>query len=87
MQAVSSTRMSSKGQVIIPELIRKTLSIPSGAQFIVLGENDEVVLKMISPPSSKEFDAVIKKARSQAKEANLKPDDVLDAVEQIRKSR
>ena len=87
MQTLATTKMSSKGQVVIPEEIRKSLSLESGTQFIVLGEDDVVVLKTISPPSVKEFDAVIKRARAQAKAAGMVPADVADAVKQSRRAR
>ena len=87
MQAVATTTMSSKGQVVIPEQIRKSLSLESGTQFIVLAEDDVVVLKMIAPPSAKEFDAVIKRARAQAKAAGMAPDAVRQAIQQPRTAK
>lgn len=87
MPTLATTRMSSKGQVVIPEEIRKSLSLETGTQFIVLGEDDVVVLKMISPPSASEFDAVVKRARSQAKAAGMVPADVADAVKRSRRVR
>jgi len=50
--------MSSKGQVVIPEDIRKQLNLKKGSQFVVLGEKDVVILKNISPPSINEFDKI-----------------------------
>jgi AbrB family looped-hinge helix DNA binding protein len=63
--------MSSKGQVVIPESIRKRLDLKEGVQFLVLGEEDVVILKMVTPPDMNEFDTLIKQARKQAKEAGL----------------
>ncbi|MFQ5642061.1 MAG: AbrB/MazE/SpoVT family DNA-binding domain-containing protein, partial [bacterium] len=40
--------MSSKGQVVIPENIRKRLQLKTGSQFVVVGDNDVVILKAIS---------------------------------------
>jgi len=34
MANVSTTKMSSKGQVVIPENIRRNLNLKTGAQFI-----------------------------------------------------
>ena len=87
MQAVATTRMSSKGQVVIPEQIRKSLSLESGTQFIVLGEGDVVVLKTISPPSVREFDSVIDRARAQAKAAGMAPVDIYEAIRQSRQAK
>ena len=40
MSSVSTTKMSSKGQVVIPEEVRKALNLQTGTQFVVLGEGD-----------------------------------------------
>lgn len=87
MQTVSTTKMSSKGQVVIPERIRKALSLEAGAQFVVLAEGDVVVLKVISPPSLREFDSVIERAREQARTAGMEPEDIAEAIEESRRSR
>jgi AbrB family looped-hinge helix DNA binding protein len=84
MASVSTTKMSSKGQVVIPENIRKQLNLKAGAQFVVLGEKDVVILKNISPPSMDEFDDLIAQARKKAKKAGLKRSDIKDAVAQTR---
>ena len=84
MVNVSTTKMSSKGQVVIPENIRKQLNLKEGAQFVVLGEKDVVILKNITPPSMDEFDDLIVKARKSAKKAGLKQSDVEDAILKVR---
>ena len=84
MSTLSTTKMSSKGQVVIPEDIRKKLGLKSGSRFMVIGDKDVVILKTISPPSIEEFDEIINKARSQAKEAGLTADDIKDAIAQSR---
>ena len=87
MANLATTRMSSKGQVVIPEDIRKRLKLKHGSQFVVVGENDVVILKAISPPSMEEFDALIADARRQAKEAGLKRSDISAAVAKARARR
>jgi AbrB family looped-hinge helix DNA binding protein len=84
METLATTRMSSKGQVVIPESIRKRLDLKEGAQFLVVGEGDVVILKMVTPPDISEFDILIKQARQQAKEAGLKPKDIASAVAKAR---
>jgi AbrB family looped-hinge helix DNA binding protein len=84
METLATTRMSSKGQVVIPESIRKQLDLKEGAQFLVVGEDDVVILKVVTPPNIQEFDALIKQARQQAKEAGLKPKDIKSAVTKAR---
>jgi len=76
----STTKMSSKGQVVIPEEIRERLGLTPGTQFVVVGDRDVVILKTLSPPSMSEFDGLIGEARLQAKMAKMKRSDIKRAV-------
>ena len=87
MDTVATTRMSSKGQVVIPEKIRKRLNLNEGVQFVVVGEADTIILKAIVQPSLSEFDALIQEARKQAKAAGLKKKDITSAVAKARGSK
>ena len=80
MANVSTTKMSSKGQVVIPENIRKQLNLRAGAQFVVVGEKDVVILKNITPPLLDEFDDLIDKARREGKRAGIRRSDIADAI-------
>lgn len=80
MANVSTTKMSSKGQVVIPENIRKQLNLRAGAQFVVVGEKDVVILKNITPPLLDEFDDLIDKAREEGKRAGIRRSDIADAI-------
>ena len=84
METLATTRMSSKGQIVIPETIRKRLNLKAGAQFLVLGENDVVILKTITAPSMDDFDALIQQARQQARFTGLKRSDITRAVSKAR---
>jgi AbrB family looped-hinge helix DNA binding protein len=84
MEGWATTKMSSKGQVVIPEEIRKRLGLKAGSQFVVVGDKDAVILKAISPPSMKEFDDLAKEARRQARLAGLKRSDIAAAVAKAR---
>ena len=87
MATLATTKMSSKGQVVIPEDIRKRLGFKAGSQFVVVGENDMVILKAISPPSMKEFDSLIAKARKQARQAGMKRSDIAAATAKARANK
>ena len=84
MQTLTTTRMSSKGQVVIPEEIRDRLGLQSGTQFVVVGDRDVVILKAISAPSMKEFDNLIALARQQARRSGLRKSDIDAAVAKVR---
>lgn len=87
MVNAATTKMSSKGQVVIPEDIRKRLKLKTGSQFVVMGENDVVILKTVKPPSMAEFDKLITKARIQGKKAGLKQSDITAAIAKARGRR
>lgn len=76
----STTKMSSKGQVVIPEEIRNQLGLEPGTQFVVVGDRDVVILKALNPPSLSDFDGLISEARRQAKRTGMTRTSVRKAV-------
>jgi len=84
METLATTRMSSKGQVVIPDSIRKQLNLKEGMQFIVVGDADVVILKVVTPPEMGQFDALIQQARKRAKDVGLKQTDITSAVAKAR---
>lgn len=84
--SLSTTRLSSKGQVVIPEDVRLELGLKEGAQFVVMGRKDVVILKVITPPSLQDFDLLIADARQKARQAGLKKRDVLRAIKRTRRN-
>lgn len=87
MTPLATTKMSSKGQIVIPENIRKQLGLKPGTQFVVVGQKDVVILKTITKPSITEFDQLISEARKQAKKAGMKKTDISSAIQKIRKKK
>ena len=87
MAAPSTTKMSSKGQVVIPEAIRKRLGLEPGDQFVVVASKDAIILKAIATPTMAEFDELLADARRQARRAGLKRSDIADAVAATRRGR
>jgi len=85
MSKLATTKMSSKGQVVIPEDVRLRLGLEAGEQFVVLGDKDVVILKRIAPPSMRDFDELVSQARRQARNAGMKRSDVEAAVQKVRK--
>jgi len=84
MADVATTKMSSKGQVVIPENIRKRLNLKVGSQFVVVGEKDVVILKNISPPAIDEFEDLISEARKKGRQAGIKKSDIKNAILKVR---
>jgi len=87
MSNAATTRMSSKGQVVIPEEIRDRLGLTAGTQFVVIGSDGVVILKTLPPPQMSDFDELVGQARRQARKAGLKRSDIAKAVKAEKKSR
>ena len=87
MVAIETTKMSSRGQIVIPEEIRNRLGLKTGDKFVVIGDKDVVILKTLTATSIDEFDDLIKKARKQAKAAGLKRADIVNAIAKSREQK
>lgn len=85
MSTLATTKLSSKGQVVIPEEIRELLDLHTGDKFIVIGDKDTIILKTIQKPSIKNLSMLMEKANKQAKKAGLTKKDVEEAIKKARK--
>ncbi len=52
---VETTKMSSKGQIVIPLEIREEIKASEGTIFAIISGQDCIVLKKISTPSKEEL--------------------------------
>lgn len=86
MAAYATTKLSSKGQVVIPEDIRERLKLKEGDQFVVIGHGDSVILKALTPPSMDDFKDLMSEAQSAAKKAKGKASDVRAAIKRARRA-
>ncbi len=84
MENLDVTRMSAKGQVVIPGDIRQAMALVPGTKFVVVGEGDTVILKKIGRPALAEIDKLFAKSRDFARKAALKRSDVRKAVHKAR---
>jgi AbrB family looped-hinge helix DNA binding protein len=85
MGAFATTKLSSKGQVVIPEEIRAALHLKSGDRFMVLGKGDTVIFKSIAEPSLARFDELIQDAIAQARKAGLRKAAFKAAIKKARR--
>jgi AbrB family looped-hinge helix DNA binding protein len=83
----STTKLSTRGQVVIPEEIRNRLGLEPGDQFVVIGEGDVVVLKTLQPPKLEELKGLLDKVKEAAKAAGVTPEDVERTIEEVRRSK
>ena len=85
MAAYATTKLSSKGQVVIPEEVRRTLGLNEGDQFLVIGQGDAVILKTITPPKIEEFQELLSQARAEGRKARIRKADLKSAIARARR--
>jgi AbrB family looped-hinge helix DNA binding protein len=74
---IGITKVSSKGQVVIPYNIRKDLGLNTGSNLVVSTAEDMVILKKVELPDPKtEFMKLAKLGREHAKKKGFKEKDV-----------
>jgi len=85
MENVEITSISSRGQVVIPQRLRNRMRIHAGEKFVVIGEDNTIVLKKLEMPSFSGVDKLLKKTRDFAKKKDIKTSDVEEAIKHTRK--
>lgn len=85
MAAFATAKLSSKGQIVIPEEVRLNMGLKEGTQFVVIGEGDTVILRMIMPPSQEELRHLLAESKAYAKKVGLKKSDVKKAIRKARR--
>ena len=85
MSNPTTTTLSSRGQVVIPEEIRDRLGLTPGTRFVVVAERDVVVFKVVQAPEADEFAGLVDQARAVAREEGLREADVRRAVREARR--
>jgi len=85
MENIEITSVSSRGQVVIPQSLRDKLKIHEGEKFVIIGEDNTIILKKLEMPSFSGIDKLLKKTRDFAKKKGLKETDVEEAIRETRK--
>ena len=91
MAQVMTTKMSSRGQVVIPEAMRNQFGWGVGTSFIVEVYRGSVIMQPIRPtPASrfaKRFDELLDRSRTEAKASGLRPEDITEVIADYREER
>jgi AbrB family looped-hinge helix DNA binding protein len=80
----STTKMTSKGQVVIPEETRRRLGMRPGTQFMIVESTDALIFKVIQPPAMEDFDKLLTETRRQARKAGMKKTNIREAIKSVR---
>jgi len=76
--------MSSRGQIVLPISIRKKLNLGEGSQFLVVTDNDNILLKPVREPSLNEFYSLIEQAQKTAQQLGLTEEDINNEIKAMR---
>ena len=85
MSAVEITSLSSKGQVVIPNVIRKDLNISTGDKFAVVSDGENILFRPIEKPKIDRFRELIRESRKYAREIGLTKEDVTKTIKKVRR--
>jgi len=76
------TKISSKGQIVIPNEIRKMLKLEEGNLLMVLEQNNSICLKKVEFPKVKSWNEATKPFRIAAKESKFSNEDLSLLIEE-----
>ena len=84
---IETTKMSSKGQIVIPQDIREELNAKEGTVFVVINTKDTIILKKIETPSKEDLIRDLKEIAKEGRRLESKGIKESDIVDIIHKSR
>lgn len=91
MTNVMTTKLSSKGQIVLPEAIREMNGWEVGTPFTLMMYKGAVIMQPILVPSEDElvaeFEDAFAESRRQAKAAGMRPADINRMIAKARGSR
>ena len=77
----ATTKVSSKGQVVIPVNVRKAASLKKGEKILAIAIDDTVVLKKIV---DKSFEETMKPVWNRVRQLGLSEEDIGAIIEEAR---
>ena len=87
MEQIEVTRLSSKGQIVLPQAVRERLRLEEGVRFVVIASGDTVILKRLEIPSLASAQALVYKSRAFSKKSKLSLSKVKEAIRKARSPR
>ena len=87
MEKIEVTRLSSKGQVVLPQTVRRKLRLLEGERFVVVANGDTIVLKKLEMPSLASAQALVYKSRAMARKTRLSLRHIKQVIHKVRSSQ
>jgi len=87
MEKLEVTKLSSRGQMVIPQSLRSKMGLEEGQQFVVMGEGDTLIFKKMEMPSMKSIRKLLEVSQKHARQAGLTQKDVTIAIQKVRREK
>jgi len=84
MENIDYTKLSSKGQIVVPKGIRDYLRLKTGELFLIFADKDTLILKRVKKPSDTDLEKMFAKSQKLAKEKGLKKEDLEKTIKNVR---
>jgi AbrB family looped-hinge helix DNA binding protein len=85
--ALELTRLSERGQVVIPTEVRKSMKLKEGERFIVMALGDTIILRKLELSQERvKLKSLIKESRGRAGKAGFSAQEVESLIRKTRKA-
>ena len=86
MEDIELVKMSTKGQLVVPQDIREVSHLNPGERFMAFPVKEGVLFKRVDIPKVKlDFESLAKEVESQFRKGKVKKGDVKEAIRWARK--
>jgi AbrB family looped-hinge helix DNA binding protein len=83
--ALELTRLSERGQIVIPTELRKSMNLKEGERFIVMGLGDTIVLRKLELSSERlRLKKLIRESREKARKSGFTEEEVEKLIRETR---
>lgn len=84
MEKIELGRVSSRGQICIPNDIREDMGLKEGSKVLFVLADDSLLIKKVN---MKTFSEITKPLKEAAKKSGMKESDVVDLIHKVRKEK
>jgi len=84
---VEMTRLSERGQIVIPTELRRSMNLKEGERFIIMGVGDTIVLRKLELSQERtRLKKLIRESREKASRVGFSEEEVTKLIRETRKA-
>ena len=81
------TRLSERGQIVIPTELRKSMNLKEGERFIIMGVGDTIVLRKLELSQERlRLKKLIRESHEKARKAGFSEEEVTKLIRETKKA-